>query len=419
MLSMFQEDTTLERYPVAPSYLDSERIVHDFDTLRSAASRAQDAADRFKDHTMALYTRPISSFPALSGPQLRQGTKASISAGPVSQCQNVGSHGYWSSHAVAQDIDTSTCESAADPSAEPHSELSKYQGSTSVIKTNNPMGESKSLIDLLSPPSGFLTPTPDEKEFLTSTITRCSDKPDAWKTTQIPIDDPSLKSNVSSCTPNTADDSNTLQQGTGTMAGAKKKGRPLGSKNKKKHVQPRKNPSREMVFGLVDRKGERTRRSKLPVAENPGDDNVRQNGGVRHVTVGSTEAPSVGSSHAQLIDHSQKYPDSRGSQSLPPNTVSRVPKGPWLESQHGSRVVPAPGSHYPLSPQIISSSVKTSYRARVPSLQDSAAISAAFQSEILPIIRQACLPFRHTLSTSALHAIEREASILLAVPSDT
>ena len=352
-----------------------------------------------------------------------------MNASPGYQCQNADSYAYQSSRAVSQGMDISTCESAANSSAELHNGLNKAQGSPSAIKTNHPMSGLKSVTGFSSPLSDSLTLDSDEKKVLSSTITSGFAGPDAWNTTQISSYNPSAKGNVSSCTPNTADDGivvYTPQQAIGTPAGAKKRGRPLGSKNKKKRVQPQKNPFREMLFGPVPKKGERTRRSRLPVADKPGDYNVRQKGKVRKVTFASPEALSVGNSHVeltdplhtQLVDPLQIYSNSRGSQSIPPNTVNRAHRGPWLESQQGGRVASAPIAHHPLSPQQFSSSVKNPGPARVSSFQDSAAISAVFRSEILPIIRQACLPFQHILSTSALHAIEREVSILLVIFSD-
>ena len=406
----------MEQQLVASSHRDSGRILHDFDTLRSAASRAQDAAERFQEHITALCTRSRSPIPAFSEPQLCQATETSMSAGSVFQPQNAGSYAYGTSCAVAQGVDTSTCESAANSPAELHSESSKDEGM--VIKKNHPIHGPRLIVDLSSPLSGVLTPNMDGEKFLGSTIVCCSARPEASNTTQNSIGDPSLMSDVSRCTPITADDShvvNVPQQGKGNAPGVKKKGRPLGSKNKKKRVQHQKNPFREMIFDPAPRSGERTRRSKLPIADKPGDYNICRKGAVQNVTLDSAKALSVDISHTQLTDPSKTYPDSQGSQSLPSNTANRALTGPLLKPQQRGRVASAPVSHHPLSPQKLGSSVETSSRANASSLQDSAAISAAFQGEILPIIRQACLPFRQTLSTTSFYAIERQVGILLVI----
>ncbi|KAL9114387.1 MAG: hypothetical protein Q9187_007466, partial [Circinaria calcarea] len=408
---MSLEKLQLDHDPTAPSNEESGRIFHDFDTLRSVASRAQNAAARFRDHTMDLYTRSINSVPALPAPQLSQGTPASMTPGPVFQHQAAGSDASRKSCAVAHNIETSTSASVAGPFANLHSGSSKYRGSPSATNVTRPMGQSKTVIDLTSSPSGLYTPNLDDENLFTTIPTSGPPAPEAWSDTQVSNVGPSRKTNVGGGTQNLNEDKPVVhmgQQGTGTVAGAKKRGRPLGSKNKKDRLQPQKDPLCEVIFGSPPRKGKRTRQSKLGAADNPGDHYVPRKSKVQSDTFSSNEALLVGGLQAQNIDPFQPNSNGHGSHSIPQITRNRVPRESWHESPNEGKEPSTTDPCEPLSPHTPGSLGKTSGRHSVSSSQDSAAITLAFQNEIYPIIRKACLRFQYTSSASATSTIETE-----------
>lgn len=403
----------LERHPAAPSNEESGRLFHDFDTLRLAASRAQNAAVRFREHTMDLYTRSVNSVPALPVPQLSQGTPASMSSGPLFQHQAAGSDAPPKSCTVAHDVEISTSASVVGPSAKLHSGSSKYRGSTSATSVTRPMSGSKTVIDLTSPEPGFYTPNLRDENLLTTIPTSGPSGLEAWSYTHVSNVGPSRKTNVGSGTQNINEDKAVVdkgEQGTRTAAGAKKRGRPLGSKNKNR-LQPQKDPFCDMIFSSPSRKGERTRRSKLGAADNPGDHDAPRKSKVQSVALSSKEALLVGSLHAQKIDPLQPNSNGRGSHSIPQKTRDRVPGESLHESPNEGKVAPTPDPCESLSPHTPGSLGKTSGHQGVSSSQDSAAITLAFQNEIYPIIRKACLRFQHTSSASAMTAIETEVGI--------